>query len=185
MGPIEGPPETPWTITALYRIEGFQRALNWVPIMPRHASLSDMFFASLARGNKGLPINSFSHSVEASDASASKLSKMACPGNCSLMKNVSLFFMMLETSSKVIIFLFFSTKNSVNISAVSDLKISNEQTHRYPRHWRLSAVMGTQFTTSPKTPRTSHHHGIHGLKGGLQLGPHYALFSSVAQRLRD
>ena len=35
------PPETPGTITALYRIEGFKGALNWSPIMPRDASLSD------------------------------------------------------------------------------------------------------------------------------------------------
>ena len=39
-GPIEGPPETSWTITVLFRFEGFKGALSWSPILPRDISLS-------------------------------------------------------------------------------------------------------------------------------------------------
>ena len=54
--PIKGSPETPRTSQHFY-IGGFKGALNWDPIMPRDASLSDSEckFSTLAQHETSIP----------------------------------------------------------------------------------------------------------------------------------
>ena len=55
-------------------------------------------------------------------------------------------------------------------------KLQRSGVHKSPRDWRLSASWGSNYEGSSETSRTSHHYRIDGLKGALQLFPHYINF---------